>query len=266
VQHCLVGSEMCIRDSFMRWINIPDDIATKLSFEALRLKDDPVSAIQALVPTFSPRAMPLGAEPIVNYLNNIPESLVPVLEYLHSRSLYLEDYDFYWTNEEGFANRLIIPFKFKGQVVGYTARKITDGKPKFISEQQPGYVFNLDAQTYDKNFVIVCEGPFDAIAIGGVALLGAEVKAGQHLLINQLGKEVIYVPDRDQAGLETVEKILDQGFNWSVSMPDWADGIKDINDAVKHYGRVATLWMIVKNKLSTDLKIKLRIKNWIKHE
>ena len=207
--------------------------------------------------------MPLGAEPIVNYLNDIPQSLVPVLEYLHTRSLYLEDYDFYWTSEEGFANRLIIPFKFKGQIVGYTARKIIEGKPKFISEQQPGYVFNLDAQLYNKKFVIVCEGPFDAIAIGGVALLGAEVKAGQHLLINQLGKEVIYVPDRDQAGLETVEKILDQGFNWSVSMPDWADGIKDINDAVQTYGKIYTLLSIVQAKESMPLKIQLRMKKWI---
>jgi hypothetical protein len=46
-------------------------------------------------------------------------------------------------------------------------------------------------------------------------------------------------------------------------MPNWAPGIKDINDAVKHYGRVTTLWMIVNNKLSTDLKIKLCMKKWL---
>ena len=127
-------------------------------------------------------------------------------------------------------------------------------------------MFNLDRQTIDRQFVIVTEGPFDAIAIDGVALLGAEIKAGQHLLINQLQRDVILVPDRDKAGLETVEKMLDQGLNWSVSMPDWADGIKDVNDAVKHYGQVTTLWMIVNNKLSTDLKIKLCMKKWLQLE
>jgi hypothetical protein len=250
----------------MKSLHIPDDTITKLTFEALRLKEDGPAKMAALVPTFSPRALPLGAEPIATYLDNPPEKLMPVLEYLISRKLYLEDYPFYWSEEPGFENRLIVPFFYKNNIVGYTARKITEGKPKYISEQQPGYVFNLDRQTNDRRFVIVTEGPFDAIAVDGVALLGAEIKAGQHLLINQLQRDVILVPDRDKAGLETVEKMLDQGLNWSVSMPDWIDGIKDVNDAVKHYGRVTTLWMIVNNKLSTDLKIKLRMKNWIKDE
>ena len=250
----------------MKSLRIPDDTITKLTFEALRLKEDGPAKMAALVPTFSPRALPLGAEPIATYLDNPPEKLMPVLEYLISRKLYLEDYPFYWSEEPGFENRLIVPFFYKNNIVGYTARKITEGKPKYISEQQPGYVFNLDRQTNDRQFVIVTEGPFDAIAVDGVALLGAEIKAGQHLLINQLQRDVILVPDRDKAGLETVEKMLDQGLSWSVSMPDWIDGIKDVNDAVKHYGRVTTLWMIVNNKLSTDLKIKLRMKNWIKDE
>jgi hypothetical protein len=250
----------------MKSLQIPDDTITKLTFEALRLKEDGPAKMSALVPSFTPRALPLGAEPIVTYLDDPPEKLIPVLEYLMSRKLFLEDYPFYWCDEPGFENRLIVPFFYRDTIVGYTARRISEGKPKYISEQQPGYVFNLDRQTNDRQFVIVTEGPFDAIAIDGIALLGAEIKAGQHLLINQLQREVILVPDRDKAGLETVEKMMDQGLNWSVSMPDWADGIKDVNDAVRHYGRVATLWMIVNNKLSTDLKIKLRIKNWIKDE
>ena len=252
--------------TLMKSLHVPDDTITKLTFEALRLKEDGPSKMAALVPTFTPRALPLSAEPIVTYLDDPPEKLIPVLEYLMSRKLFLEDYPFYWCDEPGFENRLIVPFFYRDTIVGYTARRISEGNPKYISEQQPGYVFNLDRQTSDRQFVIVTEGPFDAIAVDGIALLGAEIKAGQHLLINQLQREVILVPDRDKAGLETVEKMIDQGLNWSVSMPEWADGIKDVNDAVKHYGRVTTLWMIVNNKLSTDLKIKLRMKNWIKDE
>jgi hypothetical protein len=251
--------------NFMKWIGIPDSDVTKLAFEAMRLKEDgPSTSSVGLVPQFTPRALPLGAKPIEECLDN--PKIIPVLEYLQSRQLYLEDYPFYWTDEEGFENRLIVPFVYKGIIVGSTARKITPGMPKYISEQQPGYVFNLDSQGNDKEFVIAVEGPFCAIAIGGVSLLGAEIKAGQSTLIQQLGKEVIYVPDRDKAGLETVEKMLDMGINWTVSMPDWPEGIKDVNDAVIKLGRLATLYLIVSNKLQTELKIRLRMKNWLPPE
>jgi hypothetical protein len=70
--------------------------------------------------------------------------------------------------------------------VGYTARAINDAKPKYISEQQPGYVFNLDRQHNNREFVIVCEGPFDAISIDGCALLGAEIKDSQNWLLKAI--------------------------------------------------------------------------------
>ena len=47
----------------------------------------------------------------------------------------------------GYRDRLIVPFYSKKQIVGYTCRKVKEGKPKYVSEQQPGYVFNLDAQS-----------------------------------------------------------------------------------------------------------------------
>jgi DNA primase len=148
--------------------------------------------------------------------------------------------------------------------VGYTARAINDAKPKFISEQQPGYVFNLDRQTHDREFVIVCEGPFDALSIDACALLGAEVKDSQNWLLKQLGKEIVLVPDRDHEGPRTVEQALEYG--WSVSMPDWPEGVKDVNDAVRKLGQLATLWMIVTAKESNTLKIQLRAKKWFKEK
>jgi len=138
-------------------------------------------------------------------------------------------YTYYWSDKVGFKNRVIIPFYKDDVCVGYTARAINEAKPKYLSEQQPGYVFNLDRQTQDRDFVIVCEGPFDAISIDGCALLGAEIKESQNWLLKQLGKEIILVPDRDHEGPRTVEQALEYG--WSVSMPDWPEGIKDVNDA-----------------------------------
>ena len=127
------------------------------------------------------------------------------------------------------------------------------------------YLFNLDNQTQDKAFVIVCEGPFDALSIDGCALLGAEIKESQNYLVRQLGKEVILVPDRDHEGPKTVEQALEYG--WSVSMPEWPDSVKDINDAVRKLGRLATLYLIIQAKESNSLKIQLQAKKWFKdHE
>jgi hypothetical protein len=249
----------------LQWLNVPDDQITKCALDALRLKEDGPNAVhESLIPTFFDKALPKGAEPIANFLDNPPEELLPVVEYLLGRNLYLEDYPFYWTPEDGFNNRFIIPFYYKGNTVGYTARKITEGKPKYISEQQPNYVFNLDNQPWNKKFVIVCEGPMDAICVGGVAVMSSEVGAGQRLLINQLNKEVIVVPDRDHDGPKMIEQAIE--FGWSVSFPSWGDGIKDINDSVKKYGRLYTLYTIVKNSVSTELKIRLNAKQWFKEE
>lgn len=245
----------------LQWLGASDDLITKCSLEALRLKEDSeYISEQRAMPVFIDKALPLGSEPITRLLDNPPDELIPVLEYLQSRNLYLEDYDFHWTSEDGFQNRLIIPFYYENRVVGYTARKITDGKPKYISEQQPGYVFNLDRQTQDRKFAILCEGPLDAISIDGIALMGAEVKAGQKQLIDRLQREIILVPDRDEAGLALIEPALEYG--WSVSFPQWDDNIKDINDSIRTHGRLYTLWNILSNKESNSLKIQLRAKKW----
>lgn len=245
----------------LQWLNVSDDLITKCSLEALRLKEDPkYVGDQSVIPTFIDKALPIGAVPISSLLDNPPEELLPVLEYLLSRNLFLEDYNFHWTDEDGFSNRLIIPFYYQNRIVGYTARLIRDGKPKYISEQQPGYVFNIDNQPYDRKIAVVCEGPLDAISIGGIAVMGAEIKQGQKYIIDRLQKEIVLVPDRDEAGKALVEQAIE--FGWSVSFPDWPDGIKDINDSVKTFGKLYTLWSIMSARETTSLKIQLKMRKW----
>jgi hypothetical protein len=251
-------------NKFMRFLNMSDDVISQLRLEALKLNETSNIVVQSIVPKFDERALPIDSELITSYLDNPPDKLIPILEYLVGRNLYLEDYPFYWTPKIGFSNRVIIPFYKDGACVGYTARAVNDAKPKYISEQQPGYVFNLDRQDNNREFVIVCEGPFDAISIDGCALLGAEIKDSQNWLLKQLGKEIILVPDRDHEGPKTVEQALE--FGWSVSMPEWPDGIKDVNDAVVKLGRLATLYLIISAKESNNLKIQLKAKKWFKEE
>jgi len=249
-------------NKFMRDLNIPDDAIAQLRLEALRLDDNNTTEVRSIIPKFDVRALPLDSEPLDTLLTNPPEKLVSILEYMIDRKIYPEDYSFYWTPKVGFSNRLIIPFIYKNEIVGWTARAVNDAKPKYLSEQQPGYVFNLDTQQDDRDFVIVSEGPFDAISIDGCALLGAEIKDSQNWLLKQLGKEIILVPDRDHEGPRTVEQAIEYG--WSISMPNWPDGVKDINDAVVKLGKLATLYLIVQAKESNSLKIQLKAKKWFK--
>lgn len=253
---------------FCRDLNISDDIISKLSLEALRSSEDPERTIVSIIPQFDDRVMPLDAVRIEDALpvgdDPINPKLLSILQYLGRRKLYLEDYPFYWTPRTGFNNRVIIPFYYEKRIVGYTARAIGDVNPRYISEQQPGYVFNLDSQHDDRAYVIALEGPIDAISINATALMGSEIKDSQNWLLKQLGKEIILVPDRDHEGPKMVEQAIELG--WSVSMPDWPLGIKDVNDAVINLGRLATLYLILQAKESYALKIQLRAKKWFPKE
>lgn len=247
----------------MRLFHISDDEINKLSLDALRLQPLENEHVKRLIPKFHQRALPMDSLPVSVYLTDPPEKLMPVVEYMVSRGLYLEDYPFCWSPQTGFSNRLIIPFYYQGMTVGYTARTInSNANPRYISEQQPGYVFNLDRQHKDRAFVIVCEGPIDAISIDGCAIMGADIKASQNYLLRQLDREIVLVPDRDHEGPKSVEQAIEYG--WSVSMPDWPDGIKDVNDAVVKLGRLSTLWLITQAKESYALKIRLKAKIWFK--
>ena len=245
-----------------RLLNVPDDTISKISLDALRHRDQETESSLPTIPKFESRALPLGSVAIRSLINNVPKDLEPILYYIQSRGLSIDDYDFYWTPEEGFNNRIIIPYYYKGIIVGYTARRIDNGKPKYLAEQQPGYVFNLDAQNENRKYVVVCEGQFDAISIGAVSVNGSEINDAQQILINQLQRRVIIVPDRDAAGVKLIGSALKYG--WSVSFPDWDESIKDINDASKKYGKLSTLKMIIDSICTNEVKIKLKEKEWTK--
>lgn len=245
----------------LQWLGVGDDLITKCSLESLKLKEDvDRNYDQTLKPVFIDKALPLGSKKLTTCIEH-KEDVDHILGYLADRGLSLDDYNWYWTPENGFTDRLIIPFYHEHRLVGYTARLCRDGKIKYISEQQPSYVFNLDNQTYDRKFVLVTEGPIDAICLDGVAVMSNEIGDKQVTQINQLQREVIVVPDRDAAGLKMIEQALDLG--WSVSMPDWPEGVKDVNDAVRLYGKIYTLLAVANSKESMALKIQLRMKKWI---
>jgi hypothetical protein len=155
-----------------------------------------------------------------------------------------------------------IPFTHDNRMVGHAIRFLDDRTPKYIHDIQPGYVFGTDLQHPDWQHVLVMEGVFDALSIAGLAVLHAEINDAQARLIRSLGREVIVIPDQDAAGMRLVDRALELG--WSVSMPEWPAGCKDVNDAVKHMGRLATLISIMQARETSRIKIELRRRQIVK--
>ena len=245
----------------LQWMNAPDDVINKLALTVMQ-ENEGIQIKKSIVelPKFNTVPLPDDAVKIANIVEFNKHSMA-VLEYMSARNLNLDDTDYYWSPSLGYRDRLIIPFYYEKRIVGWTARTIqSDKQPKYMSEQQPGFVYGLDEQGPNKVFTIVCEGPLDAIHIDGIALLGSEIKDQQAMLINRLNKDVIVVPDRDEAGAKLIEEAIDLG--WGVSMPDWGDDINDIGEAVNKHGRLYALHKIVSAAETSPLKIRLKEKKW----
>ena len=263
----------------LRWLGGDTNEIQRLVIEALRIKDliepDKIEETDEPV-TFERRSLPTEAKSfwaLAEFYkladnNNLPANFVHAVNYVVDRKIDRNRYDFYWTPEvENKLNyRVIVPFKYKNEIVGYTARAINDGiKPKYHSNHPADFVFNLDNQRPDNKFVIVCEGTFDAMSVDGVSVQSNEISEQQAELIEQLGRPVIFVPDFDKhtdkqgrevwPGYAAVEQAIEYG--WSVSFPVWRETCKDINSAVQKYGKLFVLKAILDAQESNPLKIKL---------
>jgi hypothetical protein len=232
----------------------------KLNLAALKIKDDQPVLKKALNFTLLEKPLPEGTMSVMEWINtsylpDIAEDIGKIVEYILGRGMELDWYNWMWSPAAGYKDRVMIPFYHEGKIVGYTGRKITDGKPKYLTDSQSGYVFNIDAQHYDRKFVIVAEGQFDAIAIDGVGIMTNEPNDAQIMRLNNLDREVIVVPDRDKPGAKMLAAAIKNG--WSASLPPWGDDVKDIADAVKKYGRLYVLTTILHYKVHGEIKINL---------
>jgi len=245
----------------LQWLNCSDDTITKLTFDVMRINEGVQVAERKIeLPTFNTVPLPPDAVKIAD-ITEFNKFSLAIVEYMAARNLNLDDTEYYWSPSLAYRDRLIIPFYYEKRIVGWTARTITaDKQPKYLMEVQPGFVYGLDEQGYNKVFAILCEGQVDAIHVDGCALGGSEINDAQAMLINKLNKDIIVVPDRDPAGSKLVEQAIELG--WGVSMPDWNQDCNDIGDAVDKYGRLYTLYSIANAAETSPLKIRLRAKKW----
>jgi len=246
--------------SLFNWVGMNESDIGKLNLIALKVKDDQPVIKKPLNFTLVEKTLPDGTMSIIEWINtaytpDIAEDIGLIIEYIVNRGMDLDWYNWMWSPAPGYKDRVLIPFYHDGKIVGYTGRKITEGKPKYLTDAQPGYVFNIDAQINNRQYTIVVEGQFDAIAIQGCAIGHNEPNETQIMRINALNREVIVVPDRDRPGAKMIKTAIEQG--WSVSLPPWEDDIKDVADAVKRYGRLYTLTTILKYKVSGEINLHL---------
>ncbi len=185
----------------------------------------------------------------------------PVRQYANERGLF-GLYPLLYFDESLYKQRLIVPFSYNGELVGWTGRHINPPDkqtPKYLHKMQSGYVFNIDRFADSKRqIVIVTEGVFDAILVDGVAVQGNHVTAEQAHLLDKLNKRIILCPDRDDAGKEFIEQAL--ALDWEVSFPPWHPDVKDAADAVQKYGRLTTVSSIIKHATGNRLKAQVKAK------
>lgn len=240
----------------LSWLGVPDSEIDVLNLESLRHRsihgiiDDRRRVSDALqgIQFHEVDDLPPGSELITpemprywKYIRDrrVPEDF-PVLTAIRNDGIH-------WVRPH-----VTVPFTYDNKLVGWTARFLDDKTPKYISNSQPGYVFGIDQQHESWQHVLVMEGIFDAVSIGGLAVMHNTVSDAQAKLIRGLGREVTVIPDQDQAGLELIDRAVELG--WAVSIPDWQD-CKDVNDAVKKYGRLGTVLSIMQARETSRIKI-----------
>ena len=190
-----------------------------------------------------------------NFVDFVTPDSAEEWAYLQSRHVP-EDYPV-MVAATGFARKgVVVPFTYNNRVVGSTIRFLDNRNPRYINDMPRGYVFGMDLQQTGWQHVIVTEGIFDALCIGGLAVMHNEISDDQARLIRSLGRDVTVVPDQDPAGLALIDRAVELG--WAVSIPEWPDHVKDVNDAVKLWGKLLTLLTILQSRETSKIKIELR--------
>lgn len=255
-------------ENLMDWMGIPTEDIRRVKLEVLQNKLDGVTAVSDhnelnFLREFKEVALPENARPIQVVMEDdeLTEQFGNCVDYLANRGAAVgEGWDYHWTpsTKWNLDQRIIIPFYYRDKIVGWTARYAgtpPSGTPRYYnSDLQPGYLFNCDAITRgNRKYIILVEGPFDAIAIDGVAALGSKLSKQQLSWLTSTNREIIVLPDRQRNNQGLIDIALDQG--WQVSFPDWEDDVKDAADASCRYGKLFTLRTIIESRTNSALQI-----------
>lgn len=121
-----------------------------------------------------------------------------------------------------FFNRVMFPIMdVNNRVIAFGGRVMGDAKPKYLNSPETKvfdksrnlYGLNV-ARTSRKNYLLICEGYMDVIALhqagfnNAVAALGTSFTSGHASLIKRYAKEVVLTFDSDEAGTKAALRAI----------------------------------------------------------
>lgn len=176
---------------------------------------------------------------------------IPLVKYLDDRKVDLDKYHFYYSLEERFIDRVIIPFYRNGKLIYWQARTIHDHVKKRYDNapvSRDAVIFNFDKlNTYSSEPLFVTEGVFDAMMFDSIAICGSKLTPAKTELLHKSNRKLIFVIDKDANGKHLADSVMKEGWQ-IVFVPD---GASDLNNSVIRFGRTWTAYNLIKN-ISTD--------------
>lgn len=257
-------------EDLMNCLNIPQNEINELKILALKnngLQSNNNIDIKTFT-KFNKIPLPENSKKILDLIREgyTDSNFIDVVKYIVNRNKEILNWsDFYYCNDDFNKRRFIIPGCFQNEIWGYSSRTIDSNiNAKYIKMFPKGFIFNLNCTKKNRKYIIVNEGILDALSIDGIGLMTNTISPQQLLMLNSVrgDKELILLPDRDEPGDKLIDVALEN--NWSVSFPNWDYDIKDAEEAVRKYGRLFTLDMIIRNKTSNKTMINVKRKSWIK--
>jgi len=242
----------------LRQLNFDEAEVQRLNLELLSQADVENLVHREPEPTWTP------TWPDFNFSFDVRPLQDPVkIQYLQDRQIH--DLAVWLETDEGYAglnNRVILPLTYENRIVGFQSRyvgEVPEKLAKYYKNAPADYVYGLDNQREQRQYVIVTEGEFDALLTSGLSLGSNNLSDHQVQLIEDLNIEPILLPDADKSSRVLVERAAD--FGWSVSFPEW-EGCKDASDAVKKYGRLFAIYSILQAAEHSPTKIRLMGKRY----
>ncbi len=174
-----------------------------------------------------------------------------LIQYLVSRKIDVLSYPFYFSLDEKYLDRVIIPFYRNGKLIYWQARSIIRGeKERYLNcpAKRDAIIFNVDKlSAHSKTPLLVTEGVFDALCFNGICILGSKLNESKMHFLNKSPRRLIFVIDKDKNGRSLANTVIQNG--WDITFAPGA--ARDINDSVLKYGKIWTAKELIKG-IPTD--------------
>lgn len=230
------------------FFNKQEDEETKVSLASL-------SKVSTVTPEIK---LPAGAIKLGESDQHL-DTQIEIAKYLEDRRIDTSKYEFYFSTEERFKNRVIIPFFRNNKLIYWQARTIDPNEKKRYDNAPVGresVMFNMDLLRQRTDSVLfVVEGVFDAMSLDGIALLGSKITEAKLILLSESIRPLTFVIDKDQNGKALGEKLISAGMAITVA----PEGANDVNESFKKYGSIWTVNELMKNTRSDTDGAKLLI-------